>query len=167
VPCEGFEFLSLQVPQLHGVVILAVASVLPSGLKLTLLTRIAVPFEGFEFLSLQVPQLHGVVRTGTSERLAVGAETHTMTELLCPLRVLSSCPCRFHSFTVLSQLAVASVLPSGLKLTLLTELAVPFEGFEFLSLQVPQLHGVVRTGSSDRLAVGAETHTSDITAVPF
>ena len=46
-------------------------------------------------------------------------------------------------------LPVANVLPSGLKLTLLTALSFPCEGADFLAcLEIPEFDGLVSTASS-------------------
>ena len=44
---------------------------------------------------------------------------------------------------------------------------MPFEGFEFRPLQVPQLNGVVITATDNCLAIWTETHAKDRTTVPF
>ena len=44
---------------------------------------------------------------------------------------------------------------------------MPFERFEFLALQVPQLDGLVSTGTGQRLAIWAETDAIDRITVLF
>ena len=92
-----------------------------------------------------------------------GLNATLLTPPVCPLRVRVSCPvAASHTFTVPSQLAEASRLPSGLNATLETLVGVPLEGEGFLPGRgVPHLHRPVLTGGGEPLAVGAERHARD------
>ena len=72
-----------------------------------------------------------------------------------------------HSFTVLSQLALATRCPSGENATPQTASECPVEGAEFLAAAgVPQLHGLVLAGAGHPLPVGRERHAQDPAECP-
>ena len=72
------------------------------------------------------------------------------------------------SLSVLSLLPEASVLPSGLKATALTELLWPSRvASSFWRGDIPELEGVVATAGGEGLAIGTEGDGTDRAAMAF
>ena len=91
-----------------------------------------------------------------------------MTYPVCPCRTATSFPvAAFQIRTVLSWLAVARRLPSGLNATPDYAVFVPDEGVEFLAgRDVPDLRGLVPARRGQPLAVVTERHPCRDVAVP-
>ena len=138
----------------------------PSGLKTTLLTPLVCPVRVLICLPVAAsPQTHGVVITPTCERATIGTKNYTPDRTRMPCEVLRSVPVSAsHKRTVLSSLPLASVRPSGLKATLLTQSVCPVSVPDMRACLRSTTHGVVHP-SCER-ATPTESNTQDETRMP-